>query len=187
MPDEDRPEAGRNGVSASLEPVREELTAEMYDQLRRLARRFVSRQQPGQTLQATDLLHETYLRLGARNSAAWVDQAHFFRSAAQAMRHILIDRARKRQAVRHGGGRIRLDLRDDHACSVGPSDELLALDEALEKLQKVDERMYQIVMLRYFAGLTLLEAAELVGISLATAKRDWAFAKAWLFEEIANV
>jgi RNA polymerase sigma factor (TIGR02999 family) len=172
----------------SGEPVEVDgqLASEMYSQLRRLATQFIVRQKPGQTLQATDLVHETFLRIEGRGSHTWSDKAHFYRAAAQAMRHILIDRARKRKAVRHGGDRMRLELQDDHARVEEATEDLLILNEALERLRGVDERMYQIVMLRYFAGLTLEQTAEVAGVSLATAKRDWAFAKAWLFEDMSD-
>ncbi|MCC6907096.1 MAG: sigma-70 family RNA polymerase sigma factor [Phycisphaerales bacterium] len=169
---------------ACAAPDGQVLAAHLYDPLRQLARQLLSRQNRGETLEATDLLHETYLRLGVSDGGSWTDEGHFFRAAAQAMRHILIDRARKRQAVRHGGGRIRIDLQDNHACSEDGTTELLMVDEALTRLKEVDDRLYQIVMLRYFAGLTIQEAARSAGVSAATAKRDWAFAKAWLYEEL---
>lgn len=182
----DPSDADSSAAARETGPPADRLVEEMYAQLRRLASQFIVRQTPGQTLQPTDLVHETFLRIEGRGSHNWADKSHFYRAAAQAMRHILIDRARKRKAVRHGGDRVRLELQEDHGRVEESAEDLLTLNEALERLRGVDERMYQIVMLRYFAGLTLDQAADVVGVSVATAKRDWAFAKAWLFNEMTG-
>lgn len=162
------------------------ITPEVYEQLRHIAARYVAGQPPAPDLRATELVHDAYLRLALRDAESWVDERHFFASAAQAMRHLLVDRARRQRALRHGGGRLRIQLRDEHTVAEDRAEHLLRLDEALDQLRAVDERMHSIVMLRYFVGMTLEHAAEVMGVSLATAKRDWAFAKAWLHERLSN-
>ena len=171
----------------------------VYQELRRLAAQRLAHEQPGQTLQATALVHEAYLRLigsasgGGATALRWDSRAHFFAAAAEAMRRILIDNARRKKRVKHGGGRDRQDVdavepSDLPELSVsGRSDDLLALDEALERFAKIDPNKVELVKLRYFAGLTLEEAGRLLGISPATADRHWAFARAWLFKEIHGV
>jgi RNA polymerase sigma factor (TIGR02999 family) len=167
-----------------------ELLPVVYQELRRLAVQMVSRERPGHTLQATALVHEAYLRLmgGEEVGGRWHSRAHFFAAAAEAMRRILIDAARRKQRLKHGGGRERLDFAaiDEHVelALPGPSDEVLALDEALERLAAIDPAKAEVVKLRYFAGLTLEEAAGTLGISPATADRYWAFARAWLYKEM---
>ncbi len=162
------------------------ITPEVYEQLRHIAARYVAGQPPAPDLRATELVHDAYLRLASRDAASWVDERHFFASAAQAMRHLLVDRARRQRALRHGGGRFRIELRDEHVLAEDRAEHLLRLDEALDQLRGVDERMHSIVMLRYFVGMTLEQAADLLTVSLATAKRDWAFAKAWLHERLSS-
>ena len=147
----------------------------------------MAREQDGQTLQPTALVHEAWLRLGADQQPQWQNRAHFFASAAEAMRRILIERARRRRAQRHGGGLQRVDVDDSAQAIAAPpaaDDELLAVHETLGRLALHDERKAEIVKLRYFAGLTLEEAAEVLGVAVPTAKRDWAYARAWLFKEI---
>jgi RNA polymerase sigma factor (TIGR02999 family) len=158
----------------------------VYGELRRLAAAKLSREYAAQTLQPTALVHEAWLRLGGDAQPAWENRAHFFGAAAEAMRRILIDRARKRQAVRHGGGLQRVDLDGTGMEVAGPGgdDELLAVSEALERLAAEHPRKAQLVKLRYFAGLTIEQAAATLGVSAPTAKRDWAFARAWLYQAI---
>ncbi|HUL55109.1 MAG TPA: sigma-70 family RNA polymerase sigma factor [Opitutaceae bacterium] len=161
----------------------------VYDELRKLASAKMARESGGQTLQATALVHEAWLRLGGDQQPAWQNRAHFFASAAEAMRRILIERARRRQALRHGGGLERVDV-DDPALGIAapgaPDDELLAVHETLERLAAHDARKAELVKLRYFAGLTIEQAAEVLGIAVPTAKRDWTYARAWLFKEISQ-
>jgi RNA polymerase sigma factor (TIGR02999 family) len=166
-----------------------ELLPLVYDELRRLAARKLAREAPGQTLDATALVHEAYLRLvGDRqgNGRAWDGRNHFFAAAAEAMRRILIESARRRRSLKHGGGIGRADLDPDRLAAPAPDDELLALDEALDRLAARDPLKADLVKLRHFAGLTQAEAAAVLGISVATAERHWAFARAWLRVEIAG-
>jgi RNA polymerase sigma factor (TIGR02999 family) len=167
--------------------AQERLLELVYAELRQLAAAKLSRELAGQTLQPTALVHEAWLRLGGAAQPAWQNRAHFFGAAAEAMRRILIDRARKRHAVRHGGGQVRINLNATGAIEVaGPEadDELLAVNEALDRLAAEHPRQAQLVKLRYFAGLTIEQAAEALAISAPTAKRDWAFARAWLYDAI---
>jgi RNA polymerase sigma factor (TIGR02999 family) len=155
----------------------------VYDELRKLAARKLAEESPGQTLQPTALVHEAYLRLvGDADEPRWRNRAHFFAAAAEAMRRILIDSARRKKALKHGGDRVRQPL--DDAIAPEKCDELLALDEALCKLAARDPEKARLVELRYFAGLTGEEAAKVLGISPATADRHWAYARAWLQTEV---
>jgi len=159
----------------------------VYDELRRLAARKLAREVPGQTLDATALVHEAYLRLvGNDPKKPWNGRGHFFAAAAEAMRRILVENARRKQAEKHGGQFHRLGLDQVEIADRSPSspDKLLALDEALSRLAVEDPAKAELVKLRYFAGLSLEEAADILGISLATAKRRWAFARAWLYDAI---
>ena len=165
----------------------EQLLPLVYDELRKLAAAKLAQEKPGQTLQATALVHEAYLRLaGLNESADWNSQGHFFAAAAEAMRRILVESARRKQRLKHGGQRERVDL--DSACAVtaAPSLDLLALDEALTRLAAAEPVKAELVKLRFFAGLTMPEAAQALDISLATAERHWAFAKSWLYAELAD-
>jgi RNA polymerase sigma factor (TIGR02999 family) len=164
----------------------EQLLPLVYDELRQLASRRLAREKPGQTLQATALVHEAYLRLvDAEQAQHWNSRRHFLAAAAEAMRRILVERARRKQAVRHGGGRERLDL--DEALSLPePRQDLLALDEALTRLAEKQPVKAELVKLRFFAGLTMPEAARALDISLATAERYWTFARSWLYAELAD-
>jgi RNA polymerase sigma factor (TIGR02999 family) len=164
----------------------EELLPLVYDELRRLAVQMLQRETPGQTLQATALVHEAYLRLLGANDNAWDSRAHFFFAAAEAMRRILIDVARRKRRIRHGGLRRRIDFDEARLAGEPPVEDLLALDEALKKLAQIDPLKAQLVNLRYFAGLTIPHAAALLEISPATAGRYWAYARAWLHQEIKN-
>jgi RNA polymerase sigma factor (TIGR02999 family) len=158
----------------------------VYQELRRLAAQQMNKESPGQTLQATALVHEAYLRLIGSENQGWRSRGHFFCAAAEAMRRILIEIARKKKSLRSGGGHKRIDL--DEALVTDEqyvqSDSLLALDEALEKLEQKDKVKADVVKLRYFAGLTIEETAKVMGLSPATAKRYWVYARARLLQEI---
>ncbi len=159
----------------------------VYDELRKLAAQKLARERPGQTLQATALVHEAWLRLAGPDQHTWNGRAHFFGAAAEAMRRILIDRAHRKAAVRHGGGLARApaDVADlDIAAPDSQGEELLAVHEVLDRLAAHDARAAQLVKLRYFVGLTIEEAAAALGVSEPTAKRDWTYARAWLHREI---
>jgi RNA polymerase sigma factor (TIGR02999 family) len=163
----------------------ERLLPLVYDELRKLAARKLAQERPGQTLQATALVHEAYLHLlDAEGSRPWQGRGHFFAAAAEAMRRILIDSARRKRRPKHGGDRHRVDLDDAGDAIAPPVADLLALDEALEKLAVEDKDSADLVKLRYFAGLSLAEAAEALGLPVRTAGRRWAYARAWLSEEM---
>jgi RNA polymerase sigma factor (TIGR02999 family) len=169
----------------------EHLLPLIYDELRKLAAQKLAQEKPGQTLQATALVHEAYLRLvgpgGRQQAVRWDGRRHFFAAAAEAMRRILIDRARHKKSPKGGGERRRVEF-DADAPLAGPdgvdSDDLLALDEALRQFEVVDPPKARLVKLRYFAGLSIAEAGEILGISPATAKRDWVYARSWLYGKI---
>jgi RNA polymerase sigma factor (TIGR02999 family) len=170
---------GEPGAADRLLPL-------VYEELRRLAAARLARERPGQTLQATALVHEAYLRLvDGGDAKPWNDRGHFFGAAAEAMRRILVENARRKARHRHGGGLRRVEL--DAACSLAeppPEDDLLALDEALDRLAALEPKRAEVVKLRFFAGLTMPEVAGAMGVSLATAERYWAFARTWLFAEL---
>jgi RNA polymerase sigma factor (TIGR02999 family) len=165
--------------------VAEELLPLVYEELRRLAARRLAREKPGQTLQATALVNEAYMRLvGGDGGRSWDGRGHFLAAAAEAMRRILIDNARRKQCEKHGGGRRRREL-DEVEIPAGTVDaDVLALDEALIRFAAEDPAKAELVKLRYFAGLSIDEAASVLGISAATAKRHWAYSRAWLFRAI---
>jgi RNA polymerase sigma factor (TIGR02999 family) len=165
----------------------EQLLASLYDELRALAAQKIAREGPGQTLQATALVHEAWLRLGGEAQTAWQNQAHFFGAAAEAMRRILIDKARRRSALRHGGQAERVELEEAELAIDMPDEQLLALHEALERFAERDRVKAELVKLKFFAGLTLEEAAKVLGVSTPTAKRYWAYARAWLYREITGM
>jgi RNA polymerase sigma factor (TIGR02999 family) len=159
----------------------------VYDELRRLAASQMANERPGMTLDATGLVHEAYLRLvGPKSPANWNGRGHFFAAAAEAMRRILIESARRKMAAKHGGGLGRVGLRESDLATDCAPDELLLLDEALARLSQEDAAGAMLVKLRYFAGLSVEEAAEMAGLSRATAFRHWSFARAWLIREMAN-
>jgi RNA polymerase sigma factor (TIGR02999 family) len=161
----------------------QELLPLVYDELRKLAAAKMTREAAGQTLQPTALVHEAWLRLVGDQDKQWEGRSHFF---AEAMRRILIDKARRRRAVRHGGEQQRVDIEEiDLACPI-PDDQLLAVDEALDKLASEHPRQAELVKLRYFVGMTMQEAAQVLGISADTAKDDSAHARAWLFREMTK-
>jgi RNA polymerase sigma factor (TIGR02999 family) len=165
----------------------EQLLPLVYDELRRLAAQKLAREAPGQTLEATALVHEAYLRLvGEGQEQHWDSRGHFFAAAAEAMRRILVENARRKSSRKHGGGLVRQDLDDLQLASPELGEELLALDEALSRLAVKDPVKAELVKLRHFAGLTIEEAARALGISPTTANRYWAYARAWLHQEITG-
>ena len=158
----------------------EELLPLVYSELRRLAARKLAREKPGQTLQPTALVHEAYMRLAKSTNQDWESRGHFFAAAAEAMRRILVENARRKQRTKRGGERRRVDLTDADLVGAEKAAELLAVDEALELLTKEDATAAELVKLRYFAGMTGAEASAVLGISERSASRLWAFARAWL-------
>jgi RNA polymerase sigma factor (TIGR02999 family) len=159
----------------------------IYDELRRLAAQKLAQETPGQTLQPTALVHEAYLRLVSGGSEPhWNGRGHFLAAAAEAMRHILVDNARRKRRAKHGGGRHRVPLEDAVPAPPVAADDLLALDEALTRLAAEDPEAARVVQLRYFAGLSVEEAAASLGMARATAYRHWTFARAWLLQELAG-
>jgi RNA polymerase sigma factor (TIGR02999 family) len=163
----------------------EELLPLVYNELRQLAVARLAEEKPGQTLQATALVHEAYLRLvDVDNVDQWNGRGHFFAAAAEAMRRILVEDARRKGRVKHGGGRARIEFDHVDLAADGTGEDLLALDEALERLTAEEPVAADVVKLRYFAGLTTKQAAAALGISLRTANRHWAYAKAWLFQQM---
>ena len=164
----------------------DELLPLVYQELRRLAAAKMANELPGQTLQPTALVHEAWLRLVVSDQQTWQNRAHFFGAAAEAMRRILIDNARRKKALRHGGGLQRLDVQELEIAVVTEDDQLLAVNEALDKLAAQDKEAADLVKLRYFVGMTIEEAAQTLGIGEATAYRYWAYARAWLFKEIQS-
>jgi RNA polymerase sigma factor (TIGR02999 family) len=164
-----------------------ELLPLVYDELRRLAAQKLAVERPGQTLQATALVHEAWLRLVRRDDPGWGGQTHFFAAAAEAMRRILIENARHKQRIKHGGGLERVEFEEvEIACGMTP-DELLVLDEALTELEQVDAVGAKIVQLRFFGGLTHVQIAQALDISLAAVGRSWAFCRVWLFRRMRSV
>ena len=162
----------------------------VYDELRRLAASKMARESSAQTLQPTALVHEAWLRLGGDHQTAWANRAHFFAAAAESMRRILIDAARRKKAQRHGGNvsKVSADITGfDVAAPSDNDDELLLVNDAIDALHAHDPRKAELVKARYFTGLTLEEAADVLGVSLRTAKRDWAYARAWLFNEVSRL
>ena len=162
----------------------DELLPLVYSELRRLAAHKMASENPGQTLQPTALVHEAWLRLTNDDQRKWNDRTHFFAAAAEAMRLILVDNARRKRTQRHGGGQQRVEMPEIASAVLETDDKLLEVNEALEKFTALDPQKAQLVKLRYFVGMTLEQAAEALGISERTAKRYWAFARAWLHEEI---
>ena len=165
----------------------EELLPLVYAELRKLAAFKLAQQSPDQTLQPTALVHEAYLKLLGGGNHSWQNRRHFFAAAAEAMRHLLVDRARRKAAVRHGGGLRRIDLDHVVVATETTDENILLISEALEKLTAHDAVTAELVKLRFFGGLTFPEAAEVLGLSERTAKRSWAYARAWLFKEIQNL
>jgi RNA polymerase sigma factor (TIGR02999 family) len=163
-----------------------ELLPLVYEELRRLAAHRLARETPGQTLDATGLVHEAYLRLvGPNDAQAWDGRGHFFAAAAEAMRRILIDNARRKRTPKYGGDRNRVDFDQDLA-TTRPREDLLAIDEALTKLAAQEPAKAELVKLRFYAGLSMPEAAQALGISVATAERHWTYARVWLHAELED-
>jgi RNA polymerase sigma factor (TIGR02999 family) len=172
----------RDGDEAALD----ELAPQVYSELRRLAKYYLRQERPDHTLQASDLVHEAYLRLADEQVINWQNRAHFFGIAAVRMRHILVEHARGRQAAKRGGGEYQLSLSAADRQAEDRDVNLLALDDALQRLEKLDPQKTRIVELRYFGGMTIEETAEVLKLSPATIKRDWSMARAWLRSEISN-
>jgi RNA polymerase sigma factor (TIGR02999 family) len=166
-------------------PKPEEVAPLVYDELRRVAAAYMRRERPGQTLQATALVHEAYLRL-ANAGTPWTDRRHFVGIAARSMRQILVERARARGAQKRWGALNRVSITDSLALATDPETMLPALDEAIDRLSEIDAEQAKIVELRYFAGMSVEEAADAMGMSPATLKRRWALARAWLFRELST-
>jgi RNA polymerase sigma factor (TIGR02999 family) len=164
----------------------EELLPLVYDELRKLASAKMAHEAPGQTLQPTALVHEAWLRLTDSNRQQWEGRSHFFAAAAEAMRRILIDNARRKNRVRHGKGLVRVDLQRVDVASEADDDTLLAVDEALTRLAETDPVKAELVKLRYFVGLSIPDAGRALALSESTAKRFWAFARAWLYDELKS-
>ena len=163
----------------------ERLMPLVYEELRRMARRYMRRQPSGHTFQTTELIHEAYLKIAGRDEHDWQNRAHFFGVAARAMRHILVDYARSKQSRKRGGWQERVTLSDNTAISDGHSGEIVALDEALKNLATLDERKSRVVEMKFFGGLNVEEIAEVLKISPETVKRDWSFSRTWLLRELS--
>jgi RNA polymerase sigma factor (TIGR02999 family) len=173
-------EQGDSHAASQLLPL-------VYEELRALAAQKLAHERPGQTLQATALVHEAYLRLvGRGEQKRWDGRGHFFAAAAEAMRRILVENARRKRTRKHGGGFRRLDPDAAQLAVPEPAEDLLALDEALDKLAAKDPLKAELVKLRYFVGMTIEEAASALGVSAATAKRNWTYTRAWLYQEVAG-
>ena len=176
-----------NAIERGDATATDELLPLVYEELRLLAAQKLSQERPGQTLQATALVHEAYLRLVGSEDQSWDNKGHYFKAAAEAMRRILIENARRKSSVKHGGDRKKIDL-NEAVLVLGdrvPSETMIALDEALEKLSRRDKIKADVVRLRYFAGLTSKQAAEILKISPTAAKRYWIYSRAWLLREIS--
>jgi RNA polymerase sigma factor (TIGR02999 family) len=165
----------------------EQLLPLVYDELRKLAAQRLAQEKPGQTLQATALVHDAYVRLvDVEKAQQWKSRGHFFAAAAEAMRRILVENARKKKRLKRGGGRKRIELDDPQLSYTEPVDELIEVDEALEQLSREDPQAARLVELRYFAGLSIADAAELAGFSRSTAYEHWAYARAWLHRRLRS-
>jgi RNA polymerase sigma factor (TIGR02999 family) len=175
-----------NAIEQGDARAADELLPVVYQELRQLAARKMSQEPPGQTLQATALVHEAYIRLVGTEAQDWKSRGHFFAAAAEAMRRILIENARRKQSLKRGGGFQRVELDDAEVAAEEPSTSLIALDEALTKLAQKDRGLAELVKLRYFAGLTLEQVAKIQGVSPRTTRSYWAYARAWLHREITK-
>jgi RNA polymerase sigma factor (TIGR02999 family) len=173
-------EKGEPSAAADLLPL-------VYDELRRLAKARMARMPAGETIQPTALVHDAYLRVVGETDPGWNSKGHFFGAAAKAMRNILVDRARQKSSLKRGGGRQRVDMEVVALPIEEPKEDILALDAALKELEAADPRKAQVVMLHYFAGLTLGETAEMIGVSLPTVERDWRFTRALLFARLEEM
>ena len=175
-----------NAIQQGDPRATEELLPVVYDELRLLAAQKLSHEPPGQTLQATALVHEAYIRLVGAEMQGWGSRGHFFTAAAEAMRRILVENARRKKRLKRGGDRHKIDLEDATLAIELPSDDIEALDEALTKLTRENEAIANAVKLRYFAGLSLEQISEIIGVSRRTVSSYWAYARAWLYREIAG-
>jgi RNA polymerase sigma factor (TIGR02999 family) len=174
-----------NAIDAGDPNAAEQFLPLVYDELRKLAAERMAHEKPGQTLQPTALVHEAYLRLvDVEKAQHWNSRGHFFAAAAEVMRRILVESARRKGRAKRGGGRKRIDLDDANLVSLAAPDELLLIDEAIDKLAREDASAAQLVRLRYFAGLSVEEAAEMSGLSRSTAYEHWSYARAWLHCEL---
>jgi len=189
IPDQTRADVTRLLVlwTGGNQQAMEDLLPLVYDELRKLARRYLQRERPGHTLQSTALVHEAYLRMIDQHDVSWQGRAHFFGIAAQMMRRILVDHARGRDAAKRGAGACKLTLDEELLAPAERDINLVALDQALDTLSKLDSQQGRIVELRFFAGLSIEETAEVLKISPATVKRDWAMAKAFLSRQLKPV
>jgi RNA polymerase sigma factor (TIGR02999 family) len=163
-----------------------ELLPLVYEELRLFAAQKMAQEKPGQTLQATALVHEAYIRLVGDEIQKWDSRGHFFAAASEAMRRILVDKARRKQSKRHGGNHKKVDLNDVFLAIEDPKDDILAIDEALDKLSNEDPKLAEVIKLRYFGGLTLDQIASIMGIGRRTVDRYWALGRAWLYQEITQ-
>ena len=175
-----------NAIEGGNEKATDELLPLVYDELRLLATHKMAQERPGQTLQPTALVHEAYLRLVGTDAQSWDSRGHFFAAAAEAMRRILIDNARRKKSAKYGGDHHEVGLSKVPAADEDPMDDVLALDEALCKLAAEDQQIAEVVKLRYFAGLTLEQAAAVMRIGRRTVDRYWALGRAWLYQEITR-
>ncbi len=187
------PDQNQSVVTRLLEDIRqgnpratEELLPLVYQELRRLAKSRMAKEPAGQTLQPTALVHEAYLRLVGNQPPDWSGRGHFFAACAEAMRRILVERARRKASVKHGGQRRRIELDDASPAAPAPDDDILAIDEALKRLEADDPRKGQIVNMRYFAGLTVRETADALEVSVTTIEREWRYIKRWLFTQLSD-
>ena len=175
-----------NAIEQGDVKATDELLPLVYAELRQLAAQKLAKEAPGQTLQATALVHEAYLRLLGPEVQSWQNRAHFFGAAAEAMRRILVDNARRKNRLKHGGDRQRVELEGVVLSKDDLSDDMIALDEALTRLAEIDAVKAELIKLRYFAGLTVEQAAQALGFSETTAKEHWRFARAWLYRQIRS-
>jgi RNA polymerase sigma factor (TIGR02999 family) len=173
-----------NAIEQGEPRAADQLLPLVYEELHKLAASKMSHEAAGQTLQPTALVHEAWLRLVGKENPRWNNRGHFFGAAAEARRRILIENARRKLARRHGGGQVRLDVDELELAYPGSDDQVLAINDALEKFAALDQPKAELVKLRYFAGLTIEQAARVLGVSEATAKRWWAYARAWLYAEV---
>jgi RNA polymerase sigma factor (TIGR02999 family) len=180
-----------NDLTQMLQAIRrgdgrasDELLPLVYNELRQLASARMAQEAGGQTLQATALVHEAWLRMVGAGDRTWQNRAHFFGAAAEAMRRILVENARRKSRVKRGGGQIRMDVEDVDLAAATPDEKVLLMDEALEELKAQDPEKARLVVLKFFGGLTNQEVAENLGVTERTVERQWAYAKAWLFEKI---
>jgi RNA polymerase sigma factor (TIGR02999 family) len=175
-----------NEWSAGSEVALDKLMPIVYDELRKMAKRYMSGQNPGHTFQTTELIHEAYVKLAGGEPKSWKNRSHFFGVAALAMRHILVNYARSKQSLKRGGDLLKVTLKENSIVSTNRVDEIVALDEALTQLAALDHRTSRVVELKFFGGLTNEQTAEVLKVSMETVKRDWQFARSWLLREITN-